>query len=120
MSSTSQDSIAPCGIDCATCPILKAANDPGFAKNLAEDWRKGGQSEAKADWFKCQGCRGPDSLVWSENCKIRQCCSKEKRLQNCSVCKDFPCELITTFENDGFPHHKTAVERLRELRRTHS
>ena len=110
--------IAPCGIDCDSCPILKAVNDTEFAEKLAADWRKSGHPKAEAGWFKCQGCRGDDTLVWGEDCAIRKCCLKERQLENCSLCQDFPCKLITDFETDGATHHKAAVANLRQFRAT--
>ena len=111
-----KNNIAACGMDCDACPILRAANDRNYAEKLAEDWRKNGYPKAEADWFKCQGCHGPKSLVWTEYCKIRKCCIEEKKLENCSSCKEFPCKLITKFENDGNSNHKFAVERLKNFK----
>jgi len=112
----SQNNIAACGMDCVVCPIRRAANDRDFAEKLAEDWRKNGFPKAEADWFKCQGCHGLKSLVWTEDCKMRKCCIEEKKLKNCSYCEKFPCELIIEFKNDGNPNHKAAVERLRDIK----
>ena len=89
--------------------------DPTKAEELAEKWRQDGNKEVTADWFKCRGCHGPDELVWSGDCKIRACCKKDKGLANCSLCGQFPCDLITAFENDQYPHHKVAVANLREM-----
>ncbi|MCL5270188.1 MAG: DUF3795 domain-containing protein [bacterium] len=107
--------LAPCGIECGSCPIRRPAGDPAIAETLAADWRKAGRAAARADWFKCQGCRGPEALVWDENCKIRHCCLHEKRLAHCGLCPDFPCVLITQFANDGHPTHRAAVERLKGM-----
>jgi len=103
---------APCGIVCEECAIYKAASDREAAEALAQEWRDGGRKDAKADWFTCQGCHGPAELVWSGDCKIRQCCLVERRLDNCSDCGDFPCERIIEFENDGYDHHRAAVANL--------
>ena len=108
--------ISPCGIECDDCEIFIAANDAEFAEKLADSWRRSFQPKAKAEWFKCQGCHGDDSVVWGDDCKIRECCIKTHGLSNCSECNEFPCKLITAFENDGYAHHKTAVENLRQMR----
>ena len=118
--SESWDPLAACGLDCGACPIRKAANDRGSAEELAEDWRKTGHPEAEADWFKCQGCHGPEGLVWGKDCKIRECCAKDRRLKNCGQCVDFPCELIIEYENDGHAHHRAAIKRLREMKERRS
>ena len=110
--------LAPCGIDCAACNTRRAANDAQFAEQLAAKWRQSGQPKATADWFKCQGCRGPSELVWSEGCAIRACCIGQRHLDNCGQCEGFPCDHITRFETDGYKHHAQAVKRLREMRAT--
>ena len=109
--------ISACGLVCTECPIYRAAGDAEFAEELAQGWREGGHAEAKAEWFRCRGCHGPDELVWTEDCKIRACCKGEKGLANCSWCGEFPCALIVEFENDGHAHHRAAVKRLREMAR---
>ncbi len=112
----SWEPIAACGMDCSVCPIRKAANDSEFAEKLAGRWRKSGHPDAKAEWFKCQGCHGPKDVLWTEDCKIRECCVEEKKLKNCSQCSDFPCDLINAFGNDGNDNHRAAFERLREMK----
>lgn len=113
----SKPMIAPCGLNCDECSIRKAANDRGYAEKLAAKWRKSGRTKAAADWFKCQGCHGPEELVWSAPCDIRTCCTKTKALANCSYCSEFPCSLIEKFATDGYAHHAKAVQHLKELRR---
>lgn len=108
--------ISPCGMDCDACPIFKAANDKKFAEKLAAGWRNTGHPKAEANWLTCQGCHGDDSLVWGEDCAVRNCSLKEKKLDNCSFCPDFPCTLLIDFELDGADDHRVAVERLRTMR----
>ncbi len=112
--------ISPCGMDCHTCPIFKAAHDPRFAEQLATGWRNAGHPEAEAGWFKCQGCYGDEALVWAEDCAMRNCCLKERQLANCSFCQDFPCQHLTDFESDGAAHHKAAVASLRQIKAARS
>jgi hypothetical protein len=109
--------ISSCGLDCEACPIFKAANDPHFAEELASEWRNAGHPKAQAGWFKCQGCHGDDALVWSEDCAIRKCCRHDRKLENCSFCPEFPCELLSRFESDGLAHHRAAVENLRRMKK---
>ena len=108
--------LAPCGLICTDCSIYKAATNKAAAEELAEQWRIAGHKNAASDWFKCRGCFGDDKLIWSDDCRIRKCCLKIKRLDNCSLCDEFPCEIIIKFENDPFPHHKEAVANLRKMR----
>ncbi len=104
---------ACCGMDCSNCPIFMAAQDHDKALALAASWRENGYGDAVPEWFRCQGCRGPDELVWSEDCVMRSCC-KEKAVENCSICAEFPCRRILSFESEG-GHHGDAVARLREM-----
>jgi hypothetical protein len=106
--------LACCGIDCESCEIRKAANDPAFAEELAARWRKR-RPDARADWFRCLGCDGPEDRLWDGDCKIRACC-KQKGYQNCSQCESFKCGLVSAFESDGYAHHKQAIQRLERLR----
>ena len=108
--------IAPCGIICTDCSIYQAALDRQKAEELTRRWQEQGRKDARPEWFKCKGCHGDDELVWSEDCKIRECCKKDRKLENCSLCGQFPCDLILEFENDAYAHHKAAVARLRSMR----
>jgi hypothetical protein len=100
-------------MDCSNCPIFIAAQDQGKARALAAAWQMNGYADAVPEWFRCQGCRGPDELVWSEDCAVRSCC-KEKVMESCAVCDEFPCLKILAFESEG-GHHGDAVSRLREM-----
>ena len=107
--------LAPCGLTCTDCEIYTAAQDPKKAEELAIEWQKFDKN-AKPEWFKCRGCHGEDELVWDGGCDIRECCIKIKKLDNCSLCDDFPCEHILNFENDEHDHHTAAVANLRKIR----
>ncbi|HNX27568.1 MAG TPA: DUF3795 domain-containing protein [Phycisphaerae bacterium] len=106
---------APCGIDCENCDMYRAACDKEFAEFMAADWRNSGHPGADASWFTCKGCNSESSMLWSENCTIRDCV-REKGIENCSRCSSFPCDRLTNFANDGFPHHRCAFERLCRMR----
>jgi len=106
--------LAPCGLTCTECSVYIAARDPQKAEELAKQWQQYDKN-AKPEWFKCRGCHGDDEFVWGDDCKIRLCCIKTKKLDNCSLCNDFPCQLILDFENDEHEHHTQAVAYLRRL-----
>ena len=109
-----QCAMAYCGIECSTCDIYLAAQDPEAAQRLADVWKSRGNANAKPEWFRCQGCRGDRSVRWTDDCKIAGCC-EEKELQDCSQCADFPCE---TYRNwiGNWQHHRAAYERLLAMR----
>ena len=81
--------LAPCGLDCDTCP--QRPND-------------------------CDGCHAEGVHLWDAECGIRVCCNRKRGLSDCSLCDAFPCQLIVDFENDKYAHHTEAVRTLRELR----
>jgi hypothetical protein len=64
----------------------------------------------------CDGCHAEGDHLWHADCKIRVCCKFEKKLDNCSLCREFPCEVISAFGSDKWAHHRAAVKRLHELR----
>ena len=54
----------------------------------------------------CGGCQSniiDDSV---EHCKFRRC-SKDKGLEFCCFCSEYPCAELHTFMNDKWPHHGT-------------
>jgi Protein of unknown function (DUF3795) len=59
------------------------------------------QKEKYPNERTCQGCK----LGYEEDkrdlskakCEIKICCFKERRLETCADCPDFPCEVIKEF-----------------------
>jgi hypothetical protein len=43
-------------------------------------------------------------------------CAKEKGLDYCFECKEFPCDFVTAFASDGAAHHKKTVENMKRAR----
>jgi hypothetical protein len=81
--------LAPCGLDCDACP------------------------QKPKD---CDGCHADSDHLWHADCKIRVCCKFERKLDNCSLCQAFPCQTISAFGSDKWPHHRAAVEKLCGMR----
>ena len=81
--------IAPCGIDCDACPLKPK---------------------------DCDGCHAQSDHLWHADCEKRVCCLQKKKLDNCSLCDEFPCPRIIAFENDKWAYHKAGVARLRSLK----
>lgn len=79
--------IGYCGVSCAGCPDLARG--------------------------KCPGCR---QTRWPEGdaCRPVACC-REKKLDVCGQCGDFPCEMMAEFyeESEG---HREALKRMCRLR----
>ena len=81
--------LAPCGLDCNICP------------------------QRPKD---CDGCHVESDHLWCADCKTRVCCKFQRKLDNCSLCGDFPCPTISAFGNDQYEHHRAAVRTLHQLR----
>ena len=74
-----------------------------------------GITEVIEQGMYCRGCRGDRSLHWSPDCPILLCCVDERHLEHCAQCKDFLCETLEAFTNDGQTQHEQAVEHLRRI-----
>ncbi len=70
--------IGYCGVDCAPCP----------------DYRTG----------TCPGCR---QSSWPEGdaCPPVSCC-RERRIDCCGACRDFPCEMMRDFYGESESHER--------------
>lgn len=44
----------------------------------------------------CKGCTMIPKPFWGDSCPIKDCC-KNKELENCGKCKEFPCDLLNSF-----------------------
>jgi hypothetical protein len=48
--------------------------------------------------FNCGGCVNIQNPFWGE-CSVKACC-ESKKLDNCGMCSNFPCELLKQFAYD--------------------
>ncbi len=60
---------------------------------------------------ECNGCLSPDVDQYVSNCTFRKC-TREKDLDFCCFCEDYPCEELKKFMNDQWPHHWTMKPNL--------
>ena len=81
-----QSQYGPCGIFCEACG--------------AED---------------CDGCRSTDVDEYVANCTFRTC-AREKTLEFCCFCEDYPCKELDAFMHDEWPHHWTMEPNLAFIR----
>ena len=75
-----------CGIDCGLCPRFYTDGNS-----------------------KCPGCFGPDFSKKHPSCSVANCCFREKRIEVCGLCGDFPCGKYGNREKilkDSFVSHK--------------
>lgn len=122
--------IAPCGLDCGKCLAFAGSEIQVHAQALRDGLgpnfgpyaeRFTAMNPAFADYpafaaildflarGSCQGCRGQGCLL--QNCPV-QACVKERGVEFCFECPDFPCQPA------GFPERLTAIwKRNNELMR---
>lgn len=92
--------IAVCGLDCGFCPRY--------------------YTQGKS---RCPGCGGPDFSSKHPSCSFITCCVKEKGLEVCAECPEFPCSKFRTDEeyqreegSSSYPSPKPIMRNLRFIR----
>ncbi|EGW36984.1 DUF3795 domain-containing protein [Desulfosporosinus sp. OT] len=102
----SNELIAYCGLYCGACSFKV-----GFEENNMEHIIS---MPSIYDNFKntppefCPGCRLENQCG---DCDIRTC-ARDKKIEYCSLCDDFPCVKLMNFTSDGKPHHAKSIENL--------
>jgi len=88
--------LSPCGLYCGVCSIYIAHRDNNtkFKQVLLPIYKAFAKS---VDDIACTGCLS-DSTVFPvcRVCSIKKCC-KEKGIEGCFQCDDFPCKFIDNF-----------------------
>ncbi|MEA4823385.1 MAG: DUF3795 domain-containing protein [Clostridiaceae bacterium] len=116
--------MAACGIDCNECASYKVTmNQDLNAAELIVEWYRSrgwiGQNEGAEAVVKksplCNGCwNSNDDCFFKCGCHMLTCC-KEKQINHCGECNDFPCEHYKEFAS-GHEVHKKAMEHLLSLK----
>jgi hypothetical protein len=89
-----------CGNYCGACEIMSAYKN-NTQNEIAPQWG------ASPEEIKCFGCKTETVYKNCSICKIRKC-AIERGTEHCVVCKDFPCEILTSGESlvEQLPHLK--------------
>jgi hypothetical protein len=99
-----------CGLYCGNCSIFRAYND-----NDLETLEKIANAfNITIEKIKCQGCRVDEAGNWNEDCGIRKC-AKDKGLNFCFECEDYPCEIIQEFA-ESHRSHKVIIENAKRIK----
>jgi len=100
-----------CGLYCGACPVLMAneREDEEWIAVTAEQWK------CKPEDLHCRGCKTEVTAAFCTNCGMRVC-AREKGLEFCSECTDYPCEMVTTFRNDNASHHSVIINNLERIK----
>jgi hypothetical protein len=111
--------VAPCGLYCGACPMYLATQDKDEQKikDLEQQFSSRGSKVALTD-LQCDGCiAGGRVAAFCRRCEIRECAGKKQDVTRCADCQEFPCSIITNFNNDGMLHHAEVLENCRSLRK---
>jgi hypothetical protein len=104
-----------CGITCSDCPVFIATqrNDDVERRRVAEIFTKQYGTEYKPADINCDGCPNGSPRIFSycNVCDIRKC-GKEKHVENCAHCGDYPCEKLSKV----FAGYSKAKETLDDIR----
>jgi len=99
--------VAPCGLYCGACRAYLASLENN-------DQSKPGAKPSTP----CDGCLGGGRApAHISKCEIRSCAAKKTKTGRCSECAEFPCKIITNFNNDGVQHHSEVLANLGQLRK---
>lgn len=108
--------ISICGLNCAQCDMYQASHGNEKLRDEIVEWfRKERDGTVKPEQIKCEGCRGPLKSHWSSDCKM-MLCAKNRGLEFCFQCNDFPCQMLNEFSSGGISHHKRTVENLKKMK----
>lgn len=110
-----QKMIAYCGLDCTECDAYIATKneDEELKRTTAKRWSKEYGSDIRPEDVNCVGCmevKGAHIIHW-DRCDILKCC-KERDIENCGQCSEFPCEKINSYFEEGLP----TKERLENIK----
>lgn len=108
---------AVCGLYCGACVIYRALHDNNQTR--IEEFLPDISSRLGAtnDNLQCDGCLSGGRLTkYCQHCAIRLCSIDKPGVTRCSDCPDFPCPLVTDFNNDGMRHHAEVLDNLQRMR----
>jgi hypothetical protein len=94
---------APCGLDCFNCEIYEDNLTEEFARMMSD------KTSVPVEAISSKGCRRQDGVHWHlppEGCATLTC-AKEKGVEFCCDCHDFPCPLLAPLADgaERFPHN---------------
>lgn len=108
-----------CGLDCAACPAFTAykTDDQALRIKTAEEWSRQFGVQMPPEAVNCVGCLKPEGpkIGHCAECEIRKC-GLAKKVKNCGLCKDYPCDKISAFLAQ-VPPAKANLEEVRNARR---
>ena len=103
--------LGACGLFCGACNHYRASFPEGEHLQKSTNPKK-----LSLEKYTCKGCHSNNLYIHQGcvDCKIR-ICAENKEIQHCGMCKEFPCDILIEFKNDGRIHHLYIFENLQEL-----
>lgn len=111
--------IAYCGYDCKKCPVFLATqyNDIELLKQIVITPGVS-NTELTLEKLGCFGCCDNKTVnVMCSNCPIR-ICAKEKKIENCGWCDNFPCDKLNYISEKTMDFLKTISKERRNNNET--
>ena len=112
-----EEMIAYCGLACHECKAFQATknDDDKMRVKVAKWWSKRHEIIFERQDINCDGCKSETGRLFKycRTCEIRQC-GKEKDLENCGTCQEYPCVKL----NPIFKVIPPLKERLDALRKS--
>ncbi|MBU1660900.1 MAG: DUF3795 domain-containing protein, partial [Chloroflexi bacterium] len=90
-----------CGLYCGACDIIQA-NKSGTVEILAQTWGM------EPEQLLCRGCKSEVNAVYCIDCGIKAC-AKNRKVEYCFQCDDYPCTRLVDFRNDDYAHHSIVL-----------
>jgi Protein of unknown function (DUF3795) len=92
--------IAYCGLDCSKCRAYMATmeKDQELVDDVAKLWSKGINGVYTASDIWCEGCKSDRLHSFCAKCQSRLC-AKERKLDYCVLCEDYPCGKLDALYN---------------------
>jgi hypothetical protein len=110
--------IAYCGIVCTECPafLAKKTDDNELRKKTVEKWSTD-EFPVTEENINCDGCLTEGELfMFCNQCELRSC-GKEKSVENCGWCMEYPCgKLEKVWEMMGSPLGKERLDKIQSQR----
>lgn len=94
-----------CGLACKACSVYIASELGGDA--LAKRAEK---AHMTPEEIFCKGCRSEKTSPYCTSCEMKRCI-REHGLTWCSECTNYPCKLLTDFQQ-SLPHRTEIFESL--------
>ncbi len=88
-----------------------------YCKTCIEEWQKKEYPNERT----CRGCKlgyeSGERDLSKAKCEIKVCCFRERRLETCADCPDYPCAILNVFWSKNgwkYKQYKKQLEFIRQ------